>query len=105
MSTPRHWLRKFRFRSRGAATPIALEPDAEMTLQDNHPGSQPSPPDDSDKDTLVQWIKLTLQASEKALKMVPVARLDSIRCTDVLCALSYALTYFDYSRDIKIFHQ
>jgi hypothetical protein len=78
MSTPRHWLRKFRFRGRGATTPIAIapEPDAEVTPQDDHPGSQPSP--SVDKDTLLQWIKLTLQASEKALKMVPIAHLDSI---------------------------
>ena len=76
MSTPRHWLRKFRSRRRGATTPIAPELEAEVTPQDNHPGSQPPPP--ADNDTLLQWIKLTLQASEKALKMVPMARLDSI---------------------------
>ena len=46
-----------------------------MTPQDK-PSSQPSP--SADKDTLLQWIKLTLQASEKALKMVPIAHLDSI---------------------------
>ena len=78
MSTPRHWLRKFRFRGRGPTTPIAIapEPDAEVTPQDDHPDSQSLP--SADKDTLLQWIKLTLQASEKALKMVPMAHLDSI---------------------------
>jgi len=91
MSTPRHWLRKFRFRGRGATTPIAPELDAKVTPQDNQPGSQPSP--SADKDTLIQWIKLTLQASEKALKMVPMANLDSIPALLLLFVNQYEVRH------------
>ena len=42
------------------------------------PGSQPSPSSPADKETILQWTKITLKMSEKVLGMVPIARLDKI---------------------------
>ena len=41
-------------------------------------GSQPNPLPPADKETILQWTKITLKLSEKVLGMVPIARLDKI---------------------------
>ena len=42
------------------------------------PGSQSGPSPPADKETKLQWTKITLKISEKVLGMVPIARLDKI---------------------------
>ena len=41
-------------------------------------GSQPNSSPPADKETILQWTKITLKMSEKVLGMVPIAKLDKI---------------------------
>ena len=71
------------------ATSSTGRPSLQTTARGGNGGSQPgtkgtdpgrqsssSPP--ADKETILQWTKITLKMSEKVLGMVPIARLDKI---------------------------
>ena len=51
---------------------------AEPGAKGTDPGGQYSSSTPADKETILQWTKITLKMSEKVLGMVPIARLDKI---------------------------
>ena len=71
------WFRSTCFGRSRARQPRGQHP-AVATSTGRHSSRTTSPPPPADKETILQWTKITLKMSEKVLGMVPIARLDKI---------------------------